>query len=255
MVRFIIVCALDKEANAYIEAGYEVGERTVLDGITCRKININNKKGLITIAPRMGLVSSAILCSRAIDIFKPKLICMSGICAGIEGKSKIYDVIIPEICHQHDSGKWTDDGFIPELYGIQLNHETKLKLDGLTKKDNFIEKVKGGLLLQRDEFPEDCNDLEFDVYLAAASSGSAVVADSAVLANISNQHRKKTAFEMEAYALYESARQSSISPKFFSAKSVVDNGNFAKGDEYHRMACILSAKTVYELILQGIIED
>ena len=57
---------------------------------------------------------------------------------------------------------------------------------------------------------------------------------------------------MESYALYEAARQSLERPLFFSAKAVVDNGNSSKGDEYHRVAAILSAKTVYEIISRGI---
>ncbi|MBF4265150.1 nucleoside phosphorylase, partial [Vibrio anguillarum] len=35
---------------------------------------------------------------------------------------------------------------------------------------------------------------------------------------------------------------------YFSAKSVVDNGNTSKGDEYHRVAALISAKAVYGLI-------
>lgn len=53
---------------------------------------------------------------------------------------------------------------------------------------------------------------------------------------------------MESYALYEAARRSPLKPNYFSAKSVVDNGNTNKGDEYHRVAALISAKAVYGLI-------
>jgi len=251
---FIIVCALEKEADAYHEAGYNLGKRFISDGITCRRIDINSQEGLIITPPRMGLVNSAILSARAIDLFKPKLICMSGICAGIEGKANIYDVIIPEICHQHDAGKWTNDGFIPELYDVPLVHVTQITIDKIIKEGDFISTLKENITLRRNEFPPDSDLLNFEVYLAPASSGSAVVADNDILENIKVQHRKKTAFEMESYALYEAARQSLESPIFFSAKAVVDNGNSHKGDEYHRVAAILSAKTIYEIISRGIAE-
>jgi nucleoside phosphorylase len=200
----------------------------------------------------MGLVNSAILSSRAIEIFKPKLICMSGICAGIDGKAKIYDVIIPDICHQHDAGKWTKEGFIPELYDVPLDHVTQITIDKIIKDCSFIPTVKEGVVLRGNEFPPNSEVLDFSVYLAPASSGSAVVADDKILDNIKVQHRKKTAFEMESYALYEAARQSLESPVFFSAKSVVDNGNSHKGDEFHRVAAILSAKVVNEIIKQNV---
>jgi nucleoside phosphorylase len=253
--KFIIVCALEKEAKSYTEAGYEVGERFLSHGITCRTIEIGEHQGLVVTPTRMGLVNSAILTARVIDIFKPKLICMSGICAGIEGKANIYDVIIPETCHQHDSGKWTKEGFIPELYEVQLEHLTKIKIDQIIKENDFITTLKENVVLRGNEFPPKCKDLDFSVYLAPTSSGSAVIADEEILENIKNQHRKKTAFEMESYALYEAARQSSVSPIFFSAKAVVDNGNTHKSDDFHRVASILSAKTIYEIIRREFLID
>jgi len=114
--------------------------------------------------------------------------------------------------------------------------------------------LKAGVVLNKSEFPEGCESLEFSVSLASASSGSAVIADEEVLSNIKSQHRKMTAFEMESYALYEAARQSLEAPVFFSAKAIVDNGNAQKGDNFHRVAALISAKAVYELINRGVME-
>jgi nucleoside phosphorylase/CheY-like chemotaxis protein len=245
---FVIVCALDKEAEAFKDCGFSVGNEYIYEGITCKSIDVKDKKGVIVVPPRMGLVNSAIISSRVIDLFKPQLICMSGICAGIEGNANIYDVVIPEICHQHDSGKWTNNGFVTESYAIQLDHNVRQDIASIIKESGFKKVISEGVVLGRNEFPDGEDKLKFNVYLAPTSSGSAVVADETMLAEITSQHRKATAFEMESYAMYEAARQSNISPKYFSAKSVVDNGNTHKGDEYHRVACLLSAKTVYELI-------
>lgn len=249
---FIIVCALEKEADSYTEAGYEVGDIFSLNGIACRTINIGTNKGLIITPTRMGLVNSAVVCARAIDLFKPKLICMSGICAGIDGKANIYDVIIPDVCHQHDSGKWTSSGFVPELYSVQIDHAAKLKINEIIKKPDFINSLQNEVVLKGNEFPKDAVELNFNVIMAPASSGSSVVADHNMLEEIKAQHRKCTAFEMESFALYEAARQSLHKPIYFSAKSVVDNGDNHKGDDFHRVACLVSAKTVYELIKRGI---
>jgi nucleoside phosphorylase len=251
---FIILCALDKEAEAYSDAGYDIGDRFLSNGIICRNIKIGAYQGLIVIPTRMGLVNSAILSARVLELYKPQLICMSGICAGIENKANIYDVIIPEICHQHDSGKWTNKGFIPELYEVQLNHNTKINIETIINAPDFLPAIRKNITLCKNEFPLQCNTLEFNVFLAPTSSGSAVIADDEILANIKAQHRKKTAFEMESYAMYEAARQSELLPVFFSAKAVVDNGNEQKDDEYHRVASILSAKVVYEVIVRGLVK-
>lgn len=251
---FVIICALEKEADAYADAGYEVGMPRSIHGIKCKPIEIGNKSGLIISPARMGLVSSAIACSRAIDLFKPKLICMSGICAGIEGKANIYDVIIPDICHQHDSGKWTDEGFIPEIYAVQLTHATSLRISEILKQEDFIHAVSCEIVPTKKELPRGKKEFSFEIKMAPTSSGSAVIAEDSILEDVKTQHRKMTAFEMESFALYESARQALSNPIYFSAKSVVDNGNTLKSDKFHRIACLISAKTVYELIKRGIMD-
>lgn len=250
---FVILCALEKEAEAFKTLDYNVGPTHCSQGMNCRTLDINGKKGVIVVPPRMGLVNAAITSSRAIDIFSPELICMSGICAGIEGKANIYDVIISEMCHQHDSGKWTSEGFIPEPYAVQIPHMTNVAINQLIRKSNFKKTIEDGIVLKKSEHPTDSDELNFDILIAATSSGSAVIASDTILEGIAAQHRKHTSFEMESYALYEAARQSSNKDlRYFSAKSVVDNGNELKSDHFHRVACLLSAKTVYNLISKGI---
>jgi nucleoside phosphorylase/CheY-like chemotaxis protein len=248
---FIIFCALTKEVNGFIDAGYEVNDPELISGLRCRKLTIGEHSGVIVESPRMGLVCMAITCSRAIEIFRPKLVCMSGICAGIKGAADIYDVVISDICHQHDFGKWDLEGFQPEQYNVQISNEMRLKICQIIEDRKFKESIIEGIHLTRNEFVPDKDVFSFGIKLGATSSGSSVVADDGMLSTIKKQHRKMTAFEMESFAVYESARLSPYTPSFFSAKSVVDNGDKHKGDFFHRVACILSAKVVYNLIAKG----
>lgn len=245
---FVIFCALEKEANAFKELDLKVSGAFISNGLKCRSIIINDKNGVIIVPPRMGLVNAAITCSKAIDVFNPQLICMSGICAGIEGKANIYDVIISDICHQHDSGKWCATGFVPEPYSVQIPHSTRMKIAGFLEESAFTQTVSDGIVLKKNEFPKHADTLDFDIKLAATSSGSSVVASGDALASIKEQHRRMTSFEMESYGLYEAARQAGRELIYFSAKSVVDSGDESKSDDFHRVACLLSAKTVCELI-------
>ncbi|MBW0278813.1 phosphorylase family protein [Shewanella xiamenensis] len=248
---FIIFCALQKEADAFNQLDCIIGKKFIINGIDCTPIKIDEHFGIIIVPPRMGLVNAAITCTKAIDSFSPKLICMSGICAGIDGKANIYDVIISEMCFQHDSGKWSSDGFISEPYSVQIHHKTSQTIKQIISDNDFTQKIKEGVILNRSEYPDNIENLQFNVILSPTSSGSSVIASEEALNTVIEQHRKMTAFEMESYALYEAARQSTIQPKYFSAKSVVDNGNHLKGDNFHRVACILSAKTVFEIVKRG----
>lgn len=249
---FVIVCALDKEVNGYLGAGYAVGKAENIQGLECRELNISTKKGVIVKLPRMGLVTCAITSTLAIESFKPSLICMSGICAGINGKSKIYDVIIPDICHQHDIGKWSENGLEPEFYNVQIDAAVRIGISAAIASPEFKKNVTQGITYSRSQIPNDIEHPDIKFKLAPASSGSAVIANEEMAESIKAQHRKNTAFEMESFALYEAARLSKIQPKYFSAKTVVDDGSEHKSDAFHDPACVISAKTVYNLIEKNI---
>ncbi|MEN4718103.1 nucleoside phosphorylase [Pantoea agglomerans] len=245
---FAIICALTKESEGFKHAGYEVGNPELIYGLDCQALTINGKKGLIVTCPRMGLVTASIISTKVLEHFKPSLICMAGICAGIEEKVNIYDVVIPEICHQHDFGKWGINGFEPEPYSVQLKNSIRAKIRHLINPVSFSQSLMAGLHPKRSEIPEGFEHISPKSLLAPASSGSAVIADENMNEIVKRQHRKMTAFEMESFSVYESARLAEFDVDFFSAKCVVDDGGKLKSDEFHRLACIISAKAVYEII-------
>jgi hypothetical protein len=105
---------------------------------------------------------------------------------------------------------------------------------------DFLESLKSGIY--------DSELKSSKILIGPVSSGSAVVADEAKMAEIGVQHRKWAALEMEMYSLYEAASQSLCAPLFFGAKSVVDLGDANKGDSLHASASILSARLVTEFL-------
>lgn len=243
---FVIVCALEKEASAYKYLGYSVSDTFNYNGLHCRKITIGDKSGVIVLLANMGLVQSAVSSTKAIEMFEPKLITMSGICAGISGKSNIYDIIIPDSCSQHDVGKWSDEGFSVDTYTRSLDHQIQTRIKAIIEQKDFKTQVAGSVSLTKSEYAKE--EFDFDISLGILSSGNAVIANELVSKDIASQHRKKKAFEMEIYSLYEAAHQSVLKPIFFSAKSVVDDGTSGKSDNYQRVASNISAKTVALLI-------
>ena len=245
----VIVCALSKEVDGFTNAGYRLGNSFIVGNLVCRELQIGDCSGLIVTAARMGLVSCAITATQALESFSPKLICMSGICAGIDGKANILDVAIAEICHQHDFGKWSVNGYEPEVYAVPIKTKLRAQLKQIVEDDpDFKTSIQKGITVQDDELPMGMDQIPVTVYLTPASSGSAVIADSKMVEIIKEQQRKGVIFEMESFALYEAARLHPSDVPFFSAKAVVDNGTVSKGDKFHRLACILSAKVVFESI-------
>lgn len=249
----VIVCALDKEIAAFEGLTDTWGPVKTISGLVCREVQIGGYKGVIVRAHRMGLVAAAVVATMALERFEPRLICMSGICGGIPGESGIYDVLVTQICHQHDAGKWSGAGFKSEHYDVQLDVDVRNKLIELCSDAGLKESLLEALDAGKSELPDAMERLTCNVQIeAATSSGSAVIAEDGKTSSLTTGQRKLAGFDMEIYSIYEAARHAFNKPAFFAAKAVVDDGGKNKGDRFHRIGCLLSAKFVVKAIRAGI---
>lgn len=87
---------------------------------------------------------------------------------------------------------------------------------------------------------------------AATSSGSAVIAEDGKTSTLAVGQRKLAGFDMEVYSIYEAARHAINKPAYFAAKTVVDDGGQNKGDSFHRIGCLISARFIVKAIKAGI---
>ncbi|MDO8909517.1 MAG: response regulator [Pseudohongiella sp.] len=253
---FIIVCALEKEADAFETYTDTWGEVKTISGLMCREIQIGGYKGAIVRAHRMGLVAAAVVATMALERFSPRLICMSGICGGVVGESKIYDLLVTQVCHQHDAGKWSTEGFKSEHYDIQLDVDVQNGLLEVCSNPGLKSYLLDKLNPRHSEFPEGEEQINCNIVSSAVtSSGSAVVAEDGKSSTLSVGQRKLSGFDMEIYSIYEAARYARNKPAYFAAKAVVDDGGKNKGDKFHRIGCLLSAKFIVTAIRAGIVNE
>lgn len=191
--------------------------------------------------PRMGMVAAALTTSRAIKALRPKLIVMTGICAGIQGKANLGDVIFVDPAWDWQSGKYlreTEDvsgrfllsphqvGPVPALraFADQLRQDKQLMSDI----------VNAG--------PDDPPGV-LKLIPGPVATGSAVVADSEVTAEIRLQHRDAVGIEMECYGFFAAAEAaSSPRPHAMAFKAVCDFADSLKNDKYQRYASYTSAR-------------
>ena len=237
---FLIVCALEKERSAYRSTNAKIGEFRNIRGLDCLILEVGLLKGACIKLPRMGLVEASIITTRAIGLFKPRIVAMSGICAGREGNSKLGTLVVPDICWEYQAGKWADAGFKMEHYDVALQATVRTILDQLIASDVKGAKYKEGLL-------EDSIRFE-SIVIAPMSTGSAVIASSERMEQVGTQHRKMAGVDMEMYGVYKAAELSAQNLVFFGAKTVVDLANNSKGDTYHEYGSILSARFVLDVI-------
>lgn len=250
---FVIVCALDNEAAAFEGLTDTWGPVKTVSGLVCREVQIGEYKGAIVRAHRMGLVAAAVVATMALERFEPRLVCMSGICGGVSGDSEIYDLLVTQICHQHDAGKWSSEGFKSEHYAVQLDVDVQNKLIELCSDPDLKKSLVEGLEPGVSEVPEGKERMSCNIRSeAATSSGSAVIAEDGKTSTLAVGQRKLAGFDMEVYSIYEAARHAVNKPAYFAAKAVVDDGGRNKGDCFHRIGCLLSAKFIVKAIRAGI---
>ncbi|TYK67881.1 5'-methylthioadenosine/S-adenosylhomocysteine nucleosidase [Comamonas sp. Z3] len=248
-----IICALDKEAAAFEGLTDTWGPVVTISGLSCREVRIGEYKVVIVRPQRMGLVASALSASFTLERFEPRLLCMSGICGGVAGEAEIYDLLVTQICHQHDAGKWSASGFKSEHYDVQIEVDVQNKLHEIASSQGMVAELLMGVNAGVSEVPKGKEYVGFKIHSSApTSSGSAVIAEDGKTSSLNVGQRKLAGFDMEIYSVYEAARHAKNRTAFFAAKSVVDDGGANKGDAFHRIACLLSAKFVVKAIRAGI---
>ncbi|MGI2150907.1 hypothetical protein ACROAH_07445 [Shewanella oncorhynchi] len=247
----VILCALDKEAIAFEGLTDTWGPITTISGLMCREVQIGEYKAVIVRSNRMGLVAAAVTAAFALDRFDPRLICMSGICGGVAGESEIYDLLVTQSCHQHDAGKWSSTGFKSEHYDVQLEVGVHNKLIEVALNPAMAN-IQANLDPATSEVPSGKERISCKIVTdAITSSGSAVIAEEGKTSTLAVGQRKLAGFDMEIYSVYEAARHARNRTAFFAAKAVVDDGDANKGDSFHRIGCLLSAKFVVAAIRAG----
>lgn len=237
---FIIFCALVKERFAYNDTDAELGELRTFNGMDCQLIEIRGIKGLCIIPDDMGLVNMAITATKAIELFQPKYVVMSGICAGVPENVNMLDLIVGKLCWEYQTGKYKDNEFRIEPYQNQINTKLKTELKQFMSDQNNLDKIKSNI--NRTELEN------FSIHCKPISSGSAVIQSESKLKEIGIQHRDMFGLEMEMYAFYEAALQSQCEPLFFGVKSVADFGDENKDDNLQAVASILSARFVVNFL-------
>lgn len=191
------------------------------------------------VSGRMGMVSAAILASKLIKRFRPRLIAMPGICAGVRDKAKLGDVICADMSWDYQSGKHVStqnalNGFLMDPHFIPADAFVSARVAQLSNDEAVSLSVWRGWHPKRDAPPK--------LLRGPVASGSAVLADRQFTESIRLQQRKLLAVEMELYGVFFAAEQAPRpKPVALGMKSVCDFADEEKSDELQSYAAYTSA--------------
>lgn len=179
-------------------------------------------------APRMGMVSTALLSAKLIHNLNPRIIAMCGICAGVKSKTNIGDVLLADPAWDFQSGKRTIDA---ENANFSVSPH-QMSVPAIVR--SHVEQIKADrqlLARMAAQFGSD-GPGSTRVQIGPVASGSAVLADANVIEEIKVQHRELLGVEMEVYGLYAAvAMSASPQPMAFALKAVCDFADSDKGDK------------------------
>lgn len=230
---FLIFCALPEERSPYI--AIVKGTRVERGGIDCYDIEIGSRRGSVILMPQMGLVNAAVTAAVCIDRFKPSIVGMSGICGGFQKRANLGQLIVSEMAYEYQSGKWASDGFKQAPYQVATHNTVLTRLRALIDSEGLISDLETGFTGIR---PSKVQSPEIGIF----TSGSAVIADEKFMSQIEQIHRKVSALDMEVFAIHRASSLSPFQPPCICAKTVVDLGDPAKGDDLHAYGAYISAR-------------
>jgi nucleoside phosphorylase len=251
----VITALPDPEQKALINAPFNWdADPTPVDSNTfvrTGRLDVSGGRSLNVIAGcsmRMGGTEAALLSAKLIERYRPRILVMAGICAGLEKKTAYGDPILATKVWDWTSSKWDIDEhgterILPSPDYIEVGRDIVSRFRLLNDDSTFKARL-------RESWPASPPDTVLTLRDAPCASGPIVVADGKTLPDIKEkQNRDVLALEMEAYGVHCATRMASHpSPITFSIKSVCDFADPRKNDAMQKYASYTSAQTVYEFL-------
>ena len=237
---FVIVCALEDERDGFTSTCAVVGPHAVENGFDVRSIEIDELGGRLILLPREGLVSAAVIGSIAVERYRPQILAMSGICAGVRDRTELGQVLVCGNSWEYQVGKFSGEGFLSEPYQMAIPESLRMKLASVCRSERVLAAMYEGV--------ERSKINPVNPKIANIVSGSAVLADAKVRDGIMRQHRKIDGFEMEVASIFRAAALLDPATMVIAAKTVVDFADESKDDDVRHEGCRISARFLVEAI-------
>lgn len=193
----------------------------------------------------MGSIASAITTTLFLNRFRPNLVVMTGITAGVKGKVSLGDVVVAESTWNYESGKRTvienKQVFLQSSYRLNIPQSMKNTILEMSFQSDIFESIyQQCTVVGKPKAPPK-------LVIGPMVSGSAVIEDTSIVESIlSQQERKVVALEMEAYGVAFACDSSAQKPPYLIVKSVCDFANIEKSDDMQEYAAYTSASFAFK---------
>lgn len=215
----------------------------------------NKKLSVVAAASdQMGLTAATLLSQKLINNFRPKLLAMTGIAAGIKGKTNMGDIIVSELSWDYGSGKivTSSDGsleFRQDPRPIPLDPDLKAIVKNEEMSQEYIPQIEFKWKSTNGKIMPN----KIKLVCGPIASGSYVIENIDKIQEVVDQQRKLVAIDMETYGVFYSGFYSTYpKPKVISMKGICDFGDNNKNDDFQSYAAFNSANYLYEFVLRNL---
>lgn len=226
----LIVCALSEERDRVFDAfGVSVEDRKrTFQGFRSdynfiyQQFSYAGFNIAIVTQNSMGMATAASVTTRAILAMNPKIVAMTGICAGRKSKVSLGDIIVADQVFDYTAGKKYVDRFSPRPFSFTAddvirNYVSAAILNNDYISDSILQDWHGSRISHR-----------ISVHMKALASGTAVIDDEQTMISAAAIQDNLYAIDMEGYGIALAA--TALRTKWIIIKAVQD---FADGHKEH----------------------
>jgi nucleoside phosphorylase len=213
-----------REGTSYLRGIHRVGDRE-LSIVAVRQLD-------------KGLSSAAVTATKAICLWQPSVIVMTGICAGVEHFVALGDLVVAVQCFEHASGQLVDGEIVPLQNRVALEPWFQDYLMSISDSPAFATTIQ-------ESYPGPLpDDFAMRIHYGPMACGPLVVKDPAYMAKLRSHEHSLLALDMESYGVALAASMCSTPTRTVHAvivKGVVDYADGTKNDDWHDYAAYASA--------------
>jgi nucleoside phosphorylase len=204
---------------------------------------------VIAAAPnQMGMPASAVLAAKMVRRFRPRLVAMVGIAAGVKSATQGYgDVLAPETTFDYGAGKLSSDGKLrlsPDPNPIGIAPILRDRLHEWAHDEDRLAPIRKQWRAQKPP-------TVLRLHVGPLGSGAAVVTAPEAVAATREHWRKLIGIEMEAYGVHLACQEAvSPPPMFLCMKSICDFAGPEKDDDWQDYAAFTAAQLCHAFVTE-----
>jgi len=211
--------------------------------------------GVIALSARsMGLPSMAILATRTILVWAPRMLVLVGIAAGVKDRVRLGDIIVPDRVFVHDSGKTTHDAggnrhLAPDRWTAVVRQDL---LDDLhSVRDRALEAARETIHLRACGESTENEGPPIRVHVGPLASGNQVVDSETEVRRIASGDRKVLGIDMESYSALLAAQIVSIEQVGCLVVKAASDHAVHKDDGFRVPAAIASSEFAMQYVTRS----